>query len=123
MNPAQLSTSDIRRPGSTGSALDNAAAESFNSTLEFERLRDHRFATREHARHAVAGWIDEYNTTRRHSTLGMVSPIDYERAHIEHTADASSHRAGGESVAQATGAAPRPQGSLRDRCATACGRP
>jgi transposase InsO family protein len=51
--------------GPTGSALDNDVAESFNSTLEFELLRDHRFATRERARTAVAGWIDEYNTIRR----------------------------------------------------------
>jgi hypothetical protein len=51
--------------GRTGSALDNDVAESFNSTLEFELLRDHRFATRERARTAVAGWIDEYNTIRR----------------------------------------------------------
>ena len=36
--------------GRTGSALDNAAAESFNSTLEFELLRGRRFATREQAR-------------------------------------------------------------------------
>jgi Integrase core domain len=104
--------------GRTGSALDNAAAESFNSTLEFELLRDHHFATRDQARHAVAGWIDEYNTTRRHSTLGMVSPIDYERAHIEHTAE-PSNRAGGESVAQATG----PPLGLKGRSAIAARRP
>jgi transposase InsO family protein len=67
--------------GRTGSALDNAVAESFNSTLEFELLRDHHFATREQARQVVAGWIDEYNTIRRHSTNGMRSPVDYERAH------------------------------------------
>ena len=48
--------------GRTGSALDNAAAESFNSTVEFELLRGNHFATREQARRAVAGWIDE--TTR-----------------------------------------------------------
>jgi putative transposase len=66
--------------GRTGSALDNAAAESFNSTLEWELLRQRRFATRERARRAVAGWIDEYNTVRRHSTNGMLSPVDYERA-------------------------------------------
>jgi len=67
--------------GRTGSALDNAVAESFNSTLEFELLRQRRFATREQARRAVAAWIDEYNTTRRHSTNGMLSPVAYEHAH------------------------------------------
>jgi transposase InsO family protein len=65
--------------GRTGSALDNAAAESFNSTLEFELLRDQRFATREQARRRVASWIDEYNTIRRHSTNGLLAPVDYER--------------------------------------------
>ncbi len=67
--------------GRTGSALDNAVAESFNSTLEFELLRDHHFATREQARRAVAGWIDEYNTVRRHFTDHRLSPVDYERTH------------------------------------------
>ena len=66
--------------GRTGSALDNAAAESFNSTLEWELLRDNHFRTREEARHAVAEFIDNYNSQRRHSTNGMLSPIDYERA-------------------------------------------
>jgi transposase InsO family protein len=64
--------------GRTGSALDNAVAESFNSTLEWELLRDNTFHTREEARHEVAAWIDDYNTRRRHSTNGMLSPVDYE---------------------------------------------
>jgi putative transposase len=64
--------------GRTGSALDNAAAESFNSTVEFELLRGKHFACREQARRAVAGWIDEYNTVRRHSTDQMLSPVDFE---------------------------------------------
>jgi len=67
--------------GRTGSALDNAVAESFNSTLEWELLRQRRFATREQARRAVAAFIDEYNTQRRHSTNGMLSPVAYEHAH------------------------------------------
>jgi putative transposase len=66
--------------GRTGSALDNAAAESFNSTLEFELLRDRHFTTRAQARRAIVDWIEEYNTDRRHSTNGMLSPIDYELA-------------------------------------------
>lgn len=65
--------------GRTGSALDNAVAESFNSTLEWELLRDNHFHTREEARHAVAAWIDDDNSQRRHSTNEMLSPIDYER--------------------------------------------
>jgi putative transposase len=65
--------------GRTCSALDNAVAESFNSTVEFELLRDQQFASREQARRAVAAWIDEYNTIRRHSTNGLLAPVDYER--------------------------------------------
>jgi transposase InsO family protein len=39
------------------------------------------FATGEQTRRTVAAWIDEYNTQRRHSTNGMLSPVAYERAH------------------------------------------
>jgi putative transposase len=67
--------------GRTGSALDNAVAEAFNSTLEWELLRRRRFPTREQARRAVAAWIDDYNTVRRHSTNGMLPPVAYEHAH------------------------------------------
>jgi putative transposase len=66
-----------------GSALDNAVIESWHATLEFELRRDRRFATRARARRAVAAWIDEYNHDRRHSALGMRSPIAYEQALLE----------------------------------------
>jgi putative transposase len=67
--------------GRVGSALDNAAAESFFSTLEHELLTRDTYATRAEARRAVARWIDEfYNPRRRHSTCAMLSPIDYEHA-------------------------------------------
>jgi len=69
----------VQSMGRTGSALDNAVAESFNSTLEFELLSTRRFATREEARRAVASWIDEYNLERRHSTSAMLSPVNYEQ--------------------------------------------
>jgi transposase InsO family protein len=66
--------------GRPGSALDNAVIESWHSTLEWELRSVHTFATRAQARAGVAAWIEEYNTIRRHSALGMVSPADYERA-------------------------------------------
>jgi transposase InsO family protein len=66
--------------GRTGSALDNAVAESFNSTLEFELLSQHHFTTRAQARAAVAAFIDEYNTTRRHTSAGGLAPVAYELA-------------------------------------------
>ena len=66
--------------GRPGSALDNAVIESWHSTLEFElRAREH-FGTRAQARARVAAWIEDYNHHRRHSSLGRVSPVDYERA-------------------------------------------
>ena len=66
--------------GRTGSCLDNAAAESFFSTLEHELLSRTKFRTKEEARRRVAVWIDNYNRRRRHSVCGMKSPIDYEAA-------------------------------------------
>jgi len=65
--------------GRPGSALDNAVIESWHSTLEFELRSLHQFATRAQARSAVAAWIEDYNHVRRHSALGMRSPVDYER--------------------------------------------
>jgi len=64
--------------GRVGSALDNAAAESFNSTLEFELLSRRRFATKGEARREVARFIDRYNRLRRHSSCEMKPPNDYE---------------------------------------------
>jgi putative transposase len=66
--------------GRPGSALDNAVIESWHSTLEWELRRVEHFATKAQARAKVAAWIEDYNTTRRHSSLGMRSPIAYERA-------------------------------------------
>jgi len=67
--------------GRPGSALDNAAIESFHSTLEFELRSLEDFATRAAARVRVAAWIDEYNTIRRHSAIGMISPAAFEASH------------------------------------------
>jgi transposase InsO family protein len=66
--------------GRPGSALDNAVIESWHSTLEFELRSLRTFATKAEARAAVAAWIEDYNHDRRHSALGMRSPVDYERS-------------------------------------------
>jgi transposase InsO family protein len=66
--------------GRPGSALDNAVIESWHSTLEFELRSLRKFATRDQARAAAAAWIEDYNHVRRHSALGMMSPVDYERS-------------------------------------------
>jgi putative transposase len=71
---------DIKQSmGRVGSALDNAVIESWHSTLEFELRALERFATKAQARARVAAWIDEYNRDRKHSSIGMRSPIDCER--------------------------------------------
>ena len=65
--------------GRTGSALDNAAAESFFSTLQHELISRRRWHTRHQARRDIAAWIDTwYNPLRLHSANNMTSPNDHE---------------------------------------------
>jgi putative transposase len=70
----------VQSMGRPGSALDNAVIESWHSTLEWELRSLERFATRAEARARVSAWIQDYNTQRRHSALGMMPPVSYERA-------------------------------------------
>ncbi|MFB4298590.1 IS3 family transposase [Actinomadura sp. NTSP31] len=66
--------------GTVGTSADNAAAEAFNASLKRETLqgRKGRNGPRQ-ARLAVFRWATLYNTTRRHSALGQMSPITYEQ--------------------------------------------
>jgi putative transposase len=75
--------------GRVGSALDNAAAESFNSTLEWELLSRRTFDTKDQARREVARFIDAYNHQRRHSSCEMLPPVDYEQVLAERAAEAA----------------------------------
>ena len=77
----------VQSMGRVGSALDNAAAESFNSTLEWELLSRKRFATKEQARRAVAGFIDTYNHQRRHSSAEMLAPVAFEAVLAQRAAE------------------------------------
>jgi putative transposase len=62
-----------------GDCYDNAVAESFFATLEFELIMRSDWHTRDEARRAIFRYIETwYNTKRRHSTLGYVSPAEYE---------------------------------------------
>jgi putative transposase len=68
--------------GSVGDAYDNAMCESFFATLECELLARNRFQTPAEARSAVFGFIEGfYNQRRRHSSIGYLSPFDFERQH------------------------------------------
>lgn len=70
----------VQSMGRVGSCFDNAAAESFFSTLEWEVLSRNTFTTKTEARLAIATWIyDTYNRRRRHSSAGMLPPITYEQ--------------------------------------------
>ena len=72
--------------GSIGDPWDNALAESFFASLEKELLRRERFATREQARLRLFWYIEcFYNPRRRHSSLGMLSPIDCKQHHQQET--------------------------------------
>jgi transposase InsO family protein len=75
--------------GRVGSALDNAAAESFNSTLEHELLSRNHFETKDQARRAVARFVDAYNHRRRHSSCEMLAPVAYEALLAERAAEAA----------------------------------
>ena len=66
--------------GSVGDCYDNALCESFFASLECELIDRRRFATKAEARLAVFEYIEGfYNTRRRHSSLGYLSPMNFER--------------------------------------------
>lgn len=68
----------------TGDCYDNAVAESFFATLEFELLMQNDWPTREDARRAIFRYVETwYNRKRRHSSLGYISPSAYEEQLLE----------------------------------------
>src|SRR5699024_3850394 len=65
--------------GRTGVCFDKAMSETFWSTLKTELYDRKKWSTRDEARKAVARWIEiVYNRRRRHSSVGMISPVDFE---------------------------------------------
>jgi putative transposase len=65
----------------TGNCFDNAAMESFFGTLKAERINHQRYQTRDQARQDIVWYVEGfYNVTRRHSTLGYRSPLEFEQA-------------------------------------------
>jgi putative transposase len=68
--------------GSIGDCYDNSMIESFFGSMQRELLDRHRWNTRQQLANAIFEWIEAwYNPHRRHSALGNLSPIDYERHH------------------------------------------
>jgi putative transposase len=69
--------------GSVADAYDNSMAESFVSTLKWELIHRHSWPSRQTARMAIFEYIEGfYNTHRRHSALGHLSPSEYEEARL-----------------------------------------
>jgi putative transposase len=66
--------------GRRGDAYDNAACESVISRLKVEWIKRHRYESRDQARLSIFRYIETfYNPRRRHSSLGGISPDEYER--------------------------------------------
>jgi transposase InsO family protein len=64
-----------------GNCWDNAVVESFFSSLKMELVHEANFTTREQAQAALFEYIEVfYNRKRRHSSLGYLSPVEYERS-------------------------------------------
>lgn len=73
--------------GTVGDCFDNAMAESFFASLECELIDRSRFRTREEARREVFSYIEGfYNRWRLHSSLGYLSPAEFERQALEASA-------------------------------------
>ncbi len=78
--------------GSVGDAYDNAMAESFFASLECELIDRHSFPTKAAARLALFTYIEGwYNPRRRHSALGHISPINFERSHTQDLSPVIKH--------------------------------
>ena len=64
----------------SGNGWDNAATENFFSALKTKRIARKTYLTRNQARQNVFDYIERfYNPTRRHSTLGYLNPMDFEK--------------------------------------------
>ena len=81
--------------GSRGDCFDNAVLESFHASLKKDLIHRRSWPTKAEARTAVFDYIEAfYNRRRRHSTLGMLSPVDYENdAHTLDGMEAASRLA------------------------------
>lgn len=65
--------------GTVGDSYDNAMAESFFAGFKREVIDGEHFATRAEARNAIFTWLNWYNQTRLHSSIGNHPPAEYEQ--------------------------------------------
>ena len=71
----------LQSMGAIGSSADNALAESFNASYKRETLAGaSAFPDIATARRETFGWVNRYNTRRRHSAIGNVAPDVYEKS-------------------------------------------
>ena len=74
----------LRSMGTVGDCYDNALAESFFATVECELLQRVRLTNREEAKTEIFRFLEGfYNRRRRHSALGYVAPVEFERSWSE----------------------------------------
>ncbi|WP_134734612.1 IS3 family transposase [Amycolatopsis nivea] len=69
-----------RSMGATGICWDNSPAESFWSTFKHEQYYRHAYAAKTELVAAIDKWISFYNSVRRHSAIGMLSPDNFEQS-------------------------------------------
>jgi putative transposase len=68
--------------GTVGDCYDNSMMESFWGTMQLELLDQQSWSSRAELANAIFEWIEcWYNPQRRHSSIGMLSPIDHETHH------------------------------------------
>ena len=73
--------------GSVGDCYDNAMIESFWARMQTELLDRHRWNTRVELANAIFEYLEIFhNRRRRHSALGWLTPIEYEKLHTTNAA-------------------------------------
>jgi putative transposase len=77
----------VQSVGRTGVCWDNSVAEAAWSSLKRELVHRYQFPDRASARRAIFAWINRYNTSRRHSSLGYIPPTNWESRYWPTQAD------------------------------------
>jgi putative transposase len=77
----------VQSVGRTGVCRDNSVAEAAGSSLKRELVHGYQFPARASVRGAIFVWINRYNTSRRHSSLGYIPPINWENRYRPTQAD------------------------------------